>query len=61
MSIKFTNLNLFQAQSIEKLSSVGIEAEPVANWITCVDHKGNRHTIMSEQGINELISKAKES
>ena len=55
------NTNLFQRQSIEKLASVGIDAETVANWITCVDRDGNRHTIMSEQGVDDLVSKAGES
>lgn len=56
MNIRFTNTNLFQRQSIEKLKAVGIDAKPLANWITCVDPDGNAHTIMSEQGVDALVA-----
>lgn len=55
MNIQFTNDNLFQRVARKKLQTVGIDITLVANWITCVDLEGNRHTLMSEEGVDALV------
>ncbi len=59
MNIRFTNDNLFQRTARKKLATVGIEVQLVANWVTCRDHDGNLHTVMSEQGVDDIVAKNK--
>ena len=53
-------MNSFQKWAISELTKVGIEAKPLANWVTFACPKGDTHTIMSEQGISDFISETRQ-
>ncbi len=57
-SPEWSALNSFQRDSIYRLWTVGIAAQPLANWIKCETPCGARHTIMSESGVDSLVEGA---
>jgi len=47
-------LNSFQRDSIEMLASIGVEAQPIGNWLLV---SGN--AIMSESGVADIVERSR--